>query len=48
VLAVTGATRMAQLPMVPTVAESGVPGYEATTWNGIAAPASSLSDLKSS
>ena len=39
VLAVTGATRMAQLPMVPTVAESGVPGYEATTWNGIAAPA---------
>lgn len=39
VLAVTGSARMAQLPMIPTVAESGVPGYEATTWNGIAAPA---------
>jgi tripartite-type tricarboxylate transporter receptor subunit TctC len=24
---------------VPTIAEAGVPGYEATTWNGIVAPA---------
>jgi tripartite-type tricarboxylate transporter receptor subunit TctC len=39
VLAVSGAARMAQLPAVPTIAESGVPGYEASTWNGIAAPA---------
>jgi tripartite-type tricarboxylate transporter receptor subunit TctC len=38
-LATTGATRMEALPDVPTMAESGVPGYENTTWNGIAAPA---------
>lgn len=38
ILAVSGATRMAQLPAVPTIAESGVPGYEALTWNGITAP----------
>jgi tripartite-type tricarboxylate transporter receptor subunit TctC len=39
VLAVTGAARSVQLPDIPTIAESGVPGYEATTWNGVAAPA---------
>ena len=39
VLAVTGAARSAQLPDVPTIAESGVPGYQASTWNGVAAPA---------
>lgn len=38
VIAVTGATRSAQLPEMPTIAESAVPGYEATTWNGIMAP----------
>lgn len=38
VLAVTGETRSAQLPHVPTIAESGLPGYEASTWNGIMAP----------
>jgi tripartite-type tricarboxylate transporter receptor subunit TctC len=38
-LAVTSATRFAGLPDVPTVAESGVPGYQASSWNGIAAPA---------
>jgi tripartite-type tricarboxylate transporter receptor subunit TctC len=27
------------LPDVPTVAESGVPGYQASSWNAIAAPA---------
>lgn len=37
-LAVTTATRNAALPDIPTVAESGVPGYEATGWYGIAAP----------
>ncbi|HEY7741687.1 MAG TPA: tripartite tricarboxylate transporter substrate-binding protein, partial [Burkholderiales bacterium] len=31
-LAVTSAKRTAALPDVPTVAEAGVPGYEATTW----------------
>jgi tripartite-type tricarboxylate transporter receptor subunit TctC len=38
-LAVTTARRWSELPDVPTVAEAGVPGYEATLWLGIAAPA---------
>jgi tripartite-type tricarboxylate transporter receptor subunit TctC len=37
-LAVTGATRSPQLPEVPTVIESGVPGYEAYVWMGLLAP----------
>jgi tripartite-type tricarboxylate transporter receptor subunit TctC len=37
VLATTGAARFEALPDVPTIAEAGVPGYENTTWNGIAA-----------
>ncbi len=37
-LATTGRTRSAVLPDVPTVAESGVTGYEATIWLGIMAP----------
>jgi tripartite-type tricarboxylate transporter receptor subunit TctC len=38
-LAMTGAKRTAAIPDVPTVAESGVRGYEAGSWYGIAAPA---------
>lgn len=38
-LAVTASKRSAALPDVPTIAESGVPGYEATTWSGLVAPA---------
>ena len=38
-LAVGGASRTATLPDVPTLVESGVPGYEATSWQGMAAPA---------
>jgi len=38
-LAVLGASRSPQLPDTPTVAESGVPGYELTNWFGLAAPA---------
>ena len=38
-LAVTGATRLPDLPEVPTVAESGFPGFEAYSWIGIFAPA---------
>jgi tripartite-type tricarboxylate transporter receptor subunit TctC len=34
-LAVTGAKRASMLPDVPTVAESGVPGYELTNWFGL-------------
>lgn len=38
-IAVTGPTRSAAYPDIPTIAESGVPGYDATTWSGVIAPA---------
>jgi tripartite-type tricarboxylate transporter receptor subunit TctC len=38
-LATTGEKRSAVLPDVPTVSEAGVPGYEATIWLGVMAPA---------
>ena len=38
-IAVTGATRNKALPDLPTIAESGVPGYDVTTWFGLFAPA---------
>jgi tripartite-type tricarboxylate transporter receptor subunit TctC len=38
-LAVGGAKRTPALPNVPTIAESGVPGYDATNWWGMLAPA---------
>jgi tripartite-type tricarboxylate transporter receptor subunit TctC len=38
-LAVTGLKRAAAMPELPTVAESGVPGYESLSWSGFAAPA---------
>jgi tripartite-type tricarboxylate transporter receptor subunit TctC len=37
-LATTGKTRSAVMPDVPTMAEAGVPGYEATIWLGLMAP----------
>jgi tripartite-type tricarboxylate transporter receptor subunit TctC len=38
-IATTGAKRSQAAPDIPTVAESGVPGYEVTTFYGISAPA---------
>jgi tripartite-type tricarboxylate transporter receptor subunit TctC len=38
-IAVTGKKRLALLPDLPTVAEAGIPGYEAVGWWGYAAPA---------
>jgi tripartite-type tricarboxylate transporter receptor subunit TctC len=38
-IAVTGAARWPALPEVPTVAESGVPGFETSNWQGLFAPA---------
>jgi len=38
-LAVTGAKRSSAMPDVPTVAESGLPGFEASNWFGLMAPA---------
>lgn len=39
ILAISGATRSAALPDVPTIAESGVAGFNAVTWLGFLAPA---------
>jgi tripartite-type tricarboxylate transporter receptor subunit TctC len=43
-LAVTSAQRAPALPDVPTVAESGLPGFEASSWFGLLAPAGSPRD----
>lgn len=44
-LAVTTPQRLASLPQVPTVAESGLPGYEASAWFGLCAPAGTPKDV---
>jgi tripartite-type tricarboxylate transporter receptor subunit TctC len=36
---------LTQFPDIPTIAESGVPGYEATQWYGILAPAATPRDV---
>jgi tripartite-type tricarboxylate transporter receptor subunit TctC len=38
-LAVTTAKRSPAVPDIPTIAESGLPGYESTSWYGMLAPA---------
>ena len=38
IIAVSGATRMSSIPDVPTVAESGVPGFKTGSWQGVLAP----------
>jgi len=44
-LAVSGAKRSAQIPDVPTVSESGFPGFQSLTWNGILVPAGTPKDI---
>jgi tripartite-type tricarboxylate transporter receptor subunit TctC len=44
-LAVTGNRRLAALPDVPTMAEAGISGVEATTWFGLFAPAGTPKDV---
>jgi tripartite-type tricarboxylate transporter receptor subunit TctC len=44
-IAVSSATRYQRLPDVPTFAEQGVPGFEATGWFGIVAPAATPDDV---
>jgi tripartite-type tricarboxylate transporter receptor subunit TctC len=46
-LGITGAKRFALLPDLPTISESGVPGYEAITWFGVLAPAGTPSAVLS-
>ena len=45
VLAVTGGARSALNPDVPTIAESGVPGYDSSVWIGVFAPAGTASEI---
>jgi len=45
VLATTGRTRMDELPEVPTMIESGLPGYEVYVWYGVMAPAGTPKDI---
>lgn len=45
VLATTGRERAGNLPNVPTVIESGVAGYEVTSWNGLAARTGTPADI---
>ncbi len=44
-LAVTGTKRSALLPDVPTLVESGLPGYEAGSWYGLLAPAGTPAEI---
>lgn len=44
-LAVTSAKRFPSAPQVPTVAESGLPGYEAVAWYGVFAPDGTPRDI---
>jgi tripartite-type tricarboxylate transporter receptor subunit TctC len=44
-MAVTSTTRAAAIPDVPTVIESGVPGFEASSWFGVLAPAGTPSAI---
>jgi tripartite-type tricarboxylate transporter receptor subunit TctC len=45
VLAVTSAKRSALTPQLPTIAEAGLPGFEATQWWGIFGPAGVPADI---
>jgi len=44
-LAVSSAKRMSAIPDVPTIAESGVPGFESGSWQGVIAPAGTPADV---
>ncbi|MFS8144793.1 Bug family tripartite tricarboxylate transporter substrate binding protein [Rhizobium sp. BR 249] len=44
-LAVTTAERAPSFPDLPTIAESGIPGYETYTWNALFAPANTPSEV---
>lgn len=44
-LGVTSAKRAAGVPDIPTIAEAGVPGYEAVQWFGVLAPAATPRDI---
>ena len=45
ILGIGSEKRLAKVPEIPTVAETGLPGYEATTWFGLFAPAGTPRDV---
>jgi tripartite-type tricarboxylate transporter receptor subunit TctC len=44
-LGISGSKRSAAIPELPTIAESGVPGFEASTWFGMLAPTGTPKDI---
>jgi tripartite-type tricarboxylate transporter receptor subunit TctC len=44
-IAVTTLKRSSAMPELPTIAESGLAGYDASTWGGILAPAGTPKDV---
>jgi tripartite-type tricarboxylate transporter receptor subunit TctC len=44
-IAVSSSKRMSAIPNVPTIAESGVPGFETGSWQGVIAPAGTPADV---
>jgi len=44
-LAVSSAKRMSAIPDVPTIAESGVPGFESGSWQGVVAPSGTPKEI---
>jgi tripartite-type tricarboxylate transporter receptor subunit TctC len=44
-LGTSGAVRSSVLPDVPTIAEAGLPGYDATIWLGVMAPAGTPKEI---
>jgi tripartite-type tricarboxylate transporter receptor subunit TctC len=45
-LGVTTAKRSSAAPNIPTIAESGLPGYDMATWYGLVAPANLPTDIR--
>ncbi len=46
-IAITGEKRLSSIPMVPTMAEAGVPGYESTVWYALLAPPNTPKEIVS-
>jgi len=44
-LGISTAQRSPQAPEMPTISEAGVPGYDVSTWHGVAAPAGTPRDI---
>jgi tripartite-type tricarboxylate transporter receptor subunit TctC len=44
-LAVTTIKRASAMPELPTIAESGIPGFDSSTWTGIVMPAATPQDV---